>query len=119
MARTALETVSLYFRDMWNGRSVELVTEICANPITRHDPGNNRTLSHAEQIARIVELMNKDEPHIELSVLHGDDTHVTAVWNIVRAGGGQRVISGIEVFRVRDGRITDVWNSPYSTEPWV
>ena len=35
-----------------------------------------------------------------------------------RGRTAERLLSGIEVFRVRDGRITDVWNAPYATSPW-
>ena len=42
---------------------------------------------------------------------------VVLVWT-ARGRTAARTLSGIEVFGVRDGRITDVWNTPYSTQSW-
>lgn len=35
-----------------------------------------------------------------------------------RGRTADRPLTGIEVVRVRGGRITDVRNAPYSTHPW-
>ncbi|WP_018333052.1 hypothetical protein [Actinomycetospora chiangmaiensis] len=55
---------------------------------------------------------------ITAEVLAGDDAFAVLVWT-ARGRTADRLLSGIEVFRVVDGRITDVWNTPYSTEPWA
>jgi len=43
---------------------------------------------------------------------------VTWVWNCT-SDRDDTVHSGIEIFRVVDGRITEVWNAPYGDALWA
>jgi hypothetical protein len=38
--RTPLELIQLYWDRVYNDLEVELIREICADPIVRHDPGS-------------------------------------------------------------------------------
>ncbi|GAA1864069.1 hypothetical protein GCM10009836_50470 [Pseudonocardia ailaonensis] len=109
--------VRRYLDEIYHAGDVDLVREICADPVVRHDPGRTTELSHADQIARIAADLPQWRPHFTAEVLAGDAEYAVLVWN---ASGrtAARTLSGIEVFRVRDGRITDVWNTPYSTDTW-
>lgn len=109
--------VRRYLDEIYHDGRVEVVREICADGLVRHDPGGTRTLSHRDQIDRINADLPQWQPFFTADVLAGDDEFAVLVWN---AAGrtAERTLSGIEVFRVRDGRITDVWNTPYSTQPW-
>ena len=49
-AQTLLER---YWDECNNRAQFESIREVCADPITRHDPGKTQTLSHDEQIARV------------------------------------------------------------------
>jgi ketosteroid isomerase-like protein len=52
-------------------------------------------------------------------VEHGD--MVTCVWNaeLVAVTGEPSRISSIEVFRIADGRIVEVWNAEASSAHWL
>lgn len=116
--RTPLELIHIYWDQVYNEMQVELVREVCADPIIRHDPHYITPLSHDEQIERI--LRNKPmAPLFTHRVLHADDEYVTSVWNMVSRDGKNMQLCGIEVFRAKDGRFTDCWNSTYMKGLWA
>ena len=84
------------------------------------DPSYGSRLAEARlaQIDRINADLPQWQPFFAPVVLAGDDEHAVLVWTAV-GRTADRTLAGIEVFRVVDGRITDVWNSPYATEPWA
>lgn len=118
MAHTAIEIVDIYLRTIWNEGQAELVRTYCADPIRRHDPNKLTCLSHDEQINRISTQYEQLRPIFTDIVLFGDDTHVTSVWDVTGKDPDWR-LCGIEVFRISDGRITDVWNSTYMDGAWA
>lgn len=116
MSMTAREIVYRYVHTLWDERRPELIYELCADPIVRHYSGKRVEMTHKEQIARIEGLADK-KFKFEDVVWHDDGTFVTHVWNAV-GDGGKQVWSGTEVFKVVDGRITEVWNAPYGEAHW-
>lgn len=116
-AATPVGVVRRYLDEIYHAGDVELIREITADGVVRHDPGGTRTLDHEAQIARIKADLPQWQPLFTAEVLAGDDEYAVLVWT-ARGRTAERVLSGIEVFRVREGRITDVWNTPYSTSPW-
>jgi len=117
MTRSALETVTLYIERIWNEGRDDLIPELCADPIVRHDPNALTALSHAEQKARIRHNYDELRPLFTWEVLAGDAEHVTLIWNVTGRDPGWK-LCGIEIFRVRDGVITEVWNLPYVEGRW-
>jgi aminoglycoside phosphotransferase (APT) family kinase protein len=115
--RTPVELIELYWDRVWNRLETELIREICADPIVRHDPGSVTVLSHDEQIAR-VQRSGRVRPFFTHRVLHGDDSFVTSVWNMYTREGTRAELCGIEVFRAENGRLTDCWNSTYMPGRW-
>jgi hypothetical protein len=106
--RTAEEVIELYFERAWNACEAELVRDICANPVIRHYADKTLEMRHDEQIERIRQRHATNVPNFKAIIRTSDGTHVTTVWNNVYANGEKTC--GIEVFKVIDGRITDVWN---------
>lgn len=109
-----------YWEEVNNQGNFELIRELCADPITRHDPGKVSTLTHDEQIARVqfgVEQMNV---RISNVLVHADDTTVTGIWNMtMQSDGNEIAMCGIEVFRLDDdGRLAHCWNTPYAEGHW-
>jgi hypothetical protein len=115
---TPVAVVRRYLEEIYHEGRTAVVREICADPMIRHDPGRFTELTHDQQIARIEADLPQWRPHFTDEVLAGDGEHAVLVWT-ARGRTAERVLSGIEVFRVREGRITDVWNTPYGTEPWA
>jgi hypothetical protein len=115
-AQTLLER---YWEECSNQGNVELVRELCADPITRHDPGGESTLSHQEQIDRLrigMELGIR----IDRVITHANDEWVTSVWNMESETGTEGMtMCGIEVFKVEDGVLAHAWNTPYAEGHWL
>lgn len=116
--RTPRELIELYWEEVWNKGHVELIREICADPMTRHEAGQMSRLSHDEQIARVRKTVEAIRPHFTHEVLVGDDRHVSSVWNMRAQSDRYPFMSGIETFRAENGRLTECWNPPYGFEPW-
>lgn len=118
MTRSALEVVTLYNLEVWNKGRIELVPELCAERMTRYDANSATTLGLDEQIARIRHNYDELRPTFEPVVLDGGDEYVTLVWNVTGRDPNWKWC-GIEVFRVVDGKIVEVWNGPYVDGRWV
>src|SRR4051812_48343939 len=102
-ARSPRELIEIYWDEIWNKRRVELIREICADPIIRHDAGSTTALSHEEQMSRVRQQVGAICPHFTHEVLNYDDRHVTSVWNMTSATDSNIRICGIETFRAEDG----------------
>jgi len=118
VAKTPRELIELYWTEVWNNRQTELIRELCADPIIRHDPGSTTALSLEDQIARVRQQSEAAEPYFEHEVLLADDTYVTSVWNMHTRKGERIELCGIEVFKAVDGKFTDCWNSSYVAGRW-
>lgn len=115
---SAREIVRIYNDLLWNEVRTDLVEKICANPMVRHDPNKLTALSHQEQIQRIQSgAQQLKGPKFHPRILAGDDTYVTLVWDMTSRGGNDK-LCGIEVFKIVDSKITDVWNSGYYPGRW-
>lgn len=115
--RTALEVVTLYNLEIWNKGRLELIPELCAERIVRHDANTVTVLELDEQIARIKHNYEELRPTFEPVILTGDDEYITLVWNVTGRDPNWKWC-GIEIFRVQNGKITEVWNSPYVDGCW-
>lgn len=116
--RTPRELINLYWEEVWNNGNAELIREICADPIVRHDINSVTELSLEDQIARVSQQSKKSEPFFSHEILVADEHFVTSVWNMHTRKGPERKICGIEVFHVEDGKFTRCWNAPYASGQW-
>jgi hypothetical protein len=116
-ARTPRELIEIYWDEVYNNGRTELIREVCADPIIRHDPESVTPLSHDEQIER-VERSLRIKPYFTHSILHSDDRFVTSVWNMDTRNGSGVKLCGIEVFEAENGRFTRCWNSTYMKGFW-
>ena len=132
------DIVANYVERVWNLGDSSAVVDYCADPYVRHDAGRSRVMSHAEQLERVTSeraagtAADGRSLHFETLVLAGDGRDVTWVWNMTgptgtalaasgvqaEVVGDELRICGIEVFRVVEGRITEVWNSPPMAGHW-
>jgi predicted SnoaL-like aldol condensation-catalyzing enzyme len=123
MTRTAREVVELYNFVVWNERDFALADELMGDTVIRHDVGEVRTLTHEEAVQRVVEtweLFDKLRFDLNLVVSGEDGEHVAIVYEspMTTKDGSETTISSMEVFRVVDGRITEVWNCGYKQGIW-
>lgn len=120
MAKPAAQILlERYWDEVNNEGKLELIRELCADPITRHDPdGKTTTLSHDEQIARVRFGLDHMGVVITREITHADDTLVTSVWNMTMTKQDDKKMCGIEVFKVEDGKLAHCWNAPYGEGHW-
>lgn len=123
MTRSAREVVELYNLVVWNERNFDLAEELLGDTVIRHDVGESQTLSHDEAVARVVTHWDMFETlrfDLNLVVAGDDGEHVTIVWQspMTLKDGTELTMSSMEVFRVIDGRITEVWNCGYKHGVW-
>lgn len=120
---TARTVVELYNLVVWNERNIDLADELLADSVIRHEVGGARTLTHAEAVQRVVDMWQlADSLRFDLNVvIEGEDgEHVAIVYDstITTKDGTVTNIASIEVFRVVEGKITEVWNCGYQQGVW-
>ena len=108
-----------YWEEVNNQGNLELIRELCSDPITRHDPGGITVLSHDEQIERVRVGIEQLGVQISRVITHADETTVTSVWNMTMTKHGDTKMCGIEVFTVENGRLAHCWNTPYAEGHWA
>lgn len=119
MAKPAAQLLlERYWDEVNNQGKLELIRELCADPIVRHDPGSVTKLSHDEQIERVRVGLDQLGVVITRAITVADETTVASVWNMTMTKAGDKTMCGIEVFRVADGRLAECWNTPYSEGHW-
>ncbi len=112
---TAREVVELYNLVVWNECNIEMAEELFADTVVRHEVGEAHTLTREQAVNRVKDTWKMlDRLHFELNiVIAGDDgEHVAIVYDstITAKDGSETNVASIEVFRVVDGKITEVWN---------
>lgn len=122
--RSAREVVELYNLVVWNERNVALAEELLGDNVIRHDVGESTTLTHAEAVSRVVDHLAMFESirfDLNLVVAGDDGEHVAIVYQspMKLKDGTETTVGSMEIFRVRDGRITEVWNCGYKQGVWV
>ena len=121
--RTAREVVELYNLVVWNERNLALAEELFADNVIRHEVGEAHTLTREQAVNRVRDIWAMfDKLRFDLNVvIAGDDgEHVAIVYDstMTTGDGNQENVASIEVFRVVDGRITEVWNCGYKQGVW-
>ena len=123
MTRSAREVVELYNNVVWNERDFALGDELLGDTVIRHEVGESHTLTHEQAVNRVVAMWALvDELRFDLLLVSaGDDgEHVSIVYEsyMTLKDGTKNSISSLELFRVVDGRITEVWNCGYKQGVW-
>ncbi|UXA19642.1 nuclear transport factor 2 family protein [Mycobacterium sp. SMC-4] len=124
MNRSARDVVELYNLVVWNQRDFALAEELMGDTVIRHDVGESTTLTHDQAVARIVNHWDMFEAirfELNLLVAGEDGEHVAIVYEspMTLKDGTGMTISSMEIFRVVDGRITEVWNCGYKQGVWA
>lgn len=124
MTRSAREVVEAYNLVVWNRRDFALAEELLGEHVIRHGVGESHTLTHDEAVARIVDhwaMFASIRFDLRLVVAGDDGEHVAIVYQspMTLTDGTETTIGSMEVFRVVDGRITEVWNCGYQQGVWA
>jgi SnoaL-like protein len=125
-ALTPRRVVELYNDDVWTNKRRDLIPSLLANPLRRHHPGGTQVFTHEDMLRRY------DEYHRRFAKISGvgrhyicDGPYVALVWDfrMEDPSGAAKTISSIEIFKVVDGKIVEVWNpnnvaESYPAGPW-
>lgn len=122
MSRTAREVVELYNYSLWNERNFDLADELIADTMIRHEVGESHTLTREQARKRAEDYWSMmDKLHFDLNIVIASDDgeHVAIVYDSSMLKDGNEInVASIEVFRVVDGKITEVWNCGYKQGVW-
>ena len=116
-----VEVVNTYLDVLYNQRRLDLIPDLIADPTWRHAPGEVKKLSLDESIERLTKLLELCPVlRFETSVMVAEGELVTVAWNgwSTQTNGKSYEIAGIEIFRVVDGRIVEIWNSKEARGLW-
>lgn len=116
--RTPRELIQLYVDEIWNKGNAELIREVCADPMIRHEAQKRVELNHDQQVERVKKTVAASQPKFSHLFVVADDDHVVTVWNMTGNSEKFPTMSGIEVFRVKDGRLAECWNHPHAFGHW-
>jgi predicted SnoaL-like aldol condensation-catalyzing enzyme len=121
--RTAREVVELYNLVVWNDCDLALAEELFADNVIRHEVGEAHTLTREQAVNRVKDIWEMfDKLRFDLNiVIAGDDgEHVAIVYDSTMTTNDETEtkVASIEVFRVVDGKITEVWNCGYKQGVW-
>jgi ketosteroid isomerase-like protein len=116
--------VEAYNLVAWNQRNFALVEELLGDTVTHHDVGEATVLRREQAVARVMnywamcEIIRFD---LNLVVAGDDGEHVAVVYQspVGLKDGTKTDVASIEIFRVVDGRITEVWNCGYKHGIWA
>ncbi len=122
-ARTAREVVELYNLVVWNEHNLSLAEELFADTVIRHEVGEAHALTREQAVSRVKDVWTMfDTLRFDLNVVvaGADGEHVAIVYDssMTTKDGAETNVASIEVFRVVDGRITEVWNCGYKQGVW-
>jgi predicted SnoaL-like aldol condensation-catalyzing enzyme len=121
--RTAREVVELYNLSVWNERDFDLAVELVADTMIRHEVGAGHALTR-EQVRKGIEdflaMFDKLRWDLNLVIAGDDGHHVAVVYDGKMAKDGEEAhVAGMEVYRVVDGEITEIWNGGDKQGLWL
>jgi predicted SnoaL-like aldol condensation-catalyzing enzyme len=120
-ASDPVSVVLAWMNDVWNDGHVDRIPDLVSDPCTRHDPGAVHQITLTENMQRVVDG-RAGYPGVQFSsdVTTVDGELVTSCYSLRWSGPeGVQTMSGIEVFRVVNGRITETWNVPPAPGGWL
>ena len=112
--------IQAYTDTVYHARDAEAASRFIADPCIRHEHGHQVVMSLAENKARIAAFLAqaKDVRFEFATALAEGDLYASAYQFSFKADGKESTMSAIEIFRVRDGKIVETWNSAAGEGPW-
>lgn len=114
--------VERYNYELWNDQNYAVAAEIIGDEIVRNTPGGRVVLTHEQAVARVRDLWaTVKSVRFTLLRIVADDELCSIVYqaDIVNHDGTRDFIAAIEVFRIVEGRVVEVWNPcNYDHDRW-
>lgn len=117
----ARDTVTRYLDVLYNQRRLDLIPDLIADPTWRHHAGEVKQLTMAETVERLEATLELCPVlHFDVALMHVGGDMVTVAWNgrSTQVNGKSYVYCGIEIFRVVEGKIVEIWNSRETGGHW-
>jgi predicted SnoaL-like aldol condensation-catalyzing enzyme len=118
---TPEDVVRRYLSVLYNERRLDLIPELLADPVIRHAPGETKSLSLAENTERLEKMLAACPVlRFEPVVVIAHDDLVSVAWNgwSTQENGKSYEFAAVELFRVRDGKIVEIWNGREARGLW-
>ena len=123
---TAEENVALYRRwldEIWTKGNYAVAPDILAEDLIDHTPMQGQPSGRAGDLWAAAQIRKAfPDMHFSLDVVFADDQYVTGRWTMTATNTGPFDLFGIpptgrpiamggqEIFKVRDGRLAEVWH---------
>ena len=122
-AEANVRVVRRWTDEVWNAGELDVAHELVADGCIRHDPGKPpREISLAENLERIGALRQQvPDLNFRNDDLVADGDRVVARFTMTGTDPESHerfAFSGIEIFRLADGKIAETWSSETAAGPW-
>ena len=109
-----------YTDAVYHGRDADAAARYIADPCIRHEHGHRVVMSLAENRERIAGFLAQatNVRFENAAALAEGDLYASAYQFSFIADGQEYARSGIEIFKIRDGKIVETWNSAAGEGLW-
>jgi predicted SnoaL-like aldol condensation-catalyzing enzyme len=109
-----------YTDAVYHARDPEALARFVADPCIRHEHGHQLVMSLAENKARVAGFLARatNVRFENAAALAEGDLYAAAYQFTFEAEGKPQTLSGIEIFRIQNHRITETWNSTAGQGAW-
>jgi steroid delta-isomerase-like uncharacterized protein len=114
------EFINAYTEDFWNNQNIAAFEKYFATGFINHSAGADQNFEQTKGVSQAYFNAFPDL-HITTDLLVAEGDKVTKVWTStcthkgdfmgIKATGKRIVVKGIEVFRIVDGKIIEIWAS--------
>jgi ketosteroid isomerase-like protein len=114
--------VRRYLAELYNERRLDLIPELLGDPQIRHAPGDTVVLSLAQNTERLEKMLAACPVlRFDPAVVVAQGDLVSVAWNgwSTQTNGKSYEFAAVELFRVRDGKIVEIWNSREARGHWT
>ncbi len=116
------ELVDRYTEQVYHQRDLTSLETLLADPMIRHEPDGTRLVLTIEQAKFRIESFHQQFRSMRFTnrkIIQDQDSIAAAYEaDLVNEDGEISTICGIEIFTIRNGRITEVWNAPAGNGSW-
>ena len=116
------ELVARYTEQVYHQRDLTSLETLLADPMIRHEPDGTRLVLTIEQAKFRIESFHQQFRSMRFTnrkIIQDQDSIAAAYEaDLVNEDGEISTICGIEIFTIRNGRITEVWNAPAGNGSW-
>ena len=112
--------IQRYTDEVYHARDPEALVRFVADPCIRHEHGHRVVMTLAENKTRVAAFL-APAPALKFEFVTGTaegEFYASAYQFAFGDGDNRQTLSGMEIFRVQDGKITETWNAAAGQGPW-